>query len=204
MITIIDYGLGNLRSVSKAFFLMGAEVVISNKIEDIANAEKLVLPGVGAFGDGMKNLRESGLDKILSDEVVIKKKPIIGLCLGMQLLAKNSTELGFNLGLGFINAEVKILESQSHKFKIPHVGWNEVSPKLDALLFKDLQEPSFYFVHSYQVVCKDPAIVAATCNYGHEFTAAVQQDNIFGVQFHPEKSQKDGLKLIENFINLKL
>lgn len=202
MIAIIDYGLGNLRSVSKALLLLGEDNLITNNKDDIEKADKLILPGVGAFGDGMKNLKESSLDKILTQQVLFKKKPILGLCLGMQLLAKNSEELGFHQGLGWIDAEVKKLESEKHKLKIPHVGWNDVFPKKDAMLFKEMHEPSFYFVHSYQVVCKDPDIVSATCNYGYTFTAAIQKGNIFGVQFHPEKSQKDGLKLLENFIKL--
>ncbi len=204
MITIIDYGAGNLRSVAKAFEFLGATAIVSSGPEDIATAEKLVLPGVGAFGDGMKNLREAGLIEPLNREVLQNKKPLLGICLGMQLLAKDSEELGTHAGLGWIDAHVRRLDVGGLGLKIPHVGWNDVSPKPGAALFEKVSaSPSFYFVHSFAVACSNQEDIAATCNYGKDFAAAIQHGNIYGAQFHPEKSQKDGLRILQNFIELE-
>lgn len=203
MITIVDYKAGNLRSVAKAFEFLGAEARVSALPEDILNAEKLVLPGVGAFGDGMKNLRDSLLLEPLRKAVLSDKKPILGVCLGMQLFAESSEEGGLHKGLGWIEGRVKKLEPGISSLKVPHVGWNSVAPKEEAILFRNIQpNPSFYFVHSYAVDCKNADDVAATCNYGNDFTVAIQKENLFGLQFHPEKSQKDGLRVLENFISL--
>ena len=203
MIAIIDYGMGNLRSVAKAFEQLGAEALITGNAEEIRKAAKLVLPGVGAFGDGMANLKNAGLIEVMNEEVLTKKKPILGICLGMQLLASDSEELGMHKGLGWIDAHVRRLDANGTGLKIPHVGWNDIRITPGANLFEHLpQNPSFYFVHSFAVRCNNAADVAATCEYGTAFTAALQHENIHAVQFHPEKSQKDGLKVLENFIAL--
>ena len=204
MVVIVDYGMGNLNSVRKALEVLGADAVISNKKSDLENADRIILPGVGAFGQGMKNLKELGLIDALKKEVLEKKKPFLGLCLGMQLIAKNSTELGFNDGLGWLDAEVRSLAEKSRTIKIPHIGWNEITFKPESPLFIGFQnKPAFYFVHSYHVICNSESDVAATCDYGLTFTAAINKDNIFGTQFHPEKSQTVGLQVLKNFLDWK-
>lgn len=201
MITIIDYGMGNLRSVAKAFEKIGARVRVSGSVEDLRNADRIVLPGQGAFGDGMKNLETLGLVEPLYEEVMEKKKPFLGICLGLQMLARESSEGGQCKGLGFLQATVRRFQIDENLFKVPHMGWDDVTPKSNGTLFKGVGErPNFYFIHSYHMVCDDPDVVAATCDYGEVFTAAVESDNIFGTQFHPEKSQKNGLQLLSNFI----
>ncbi|MBU1165629.1 imidazole glycerol phosphate synthase subunit HisH [Candidatus Micrarchaeota archaeon] len=216
MIGIIDYGMGNLRSVAKALELLGADVTVTADLSELSTAEKLVLPGVGAFGDGMKNLHSLGLVDFLGTEVLTNKKPLIGICLGMQLLAKEGFERGHHTGLGWIDASVRKFDFSGHHggnanqvLKVPHVGWNDVKftdgeQNLNSI-FNGLKDGvSFYFVHSYHMICQDKSDVAAICNYGYDFTAAVHRDNIFGTQFHPEKSQDAGLKVLENYINLKI
>lgn len=201
MITIIDYGMGNLRSVAKAFEKIGARVRVSGSVEDLRNADRIVLPGQGAFGDGMKNLETLGLIEPLYEEVAKKKKPFLGICLGLQMLARESSEGGLHKGLGFLQATVRRFQIDENSFKVPHMGWDDVIPKSNSMLFKGIGEnPNFYFIHSYHVVCDNTDIVVATCDYGEVFTAAVESDNIFGTQFHPEKSQKNGLQLLTNFI----
>ncbi|HAM95380.1 TPA: imidazole glycerol phosphate synthase subunit HisH [Candidatus Azambacteria bacterium] len=201
MITIIDYGMGNLRSVAKAFEKIGAQVRVSSSVEDLRNADRIVLPGQGAFGDGMKNLKTLGLIEPLYEEVMKKKKPFLGICLGLQMLARESSEGGIHKGLGFLQATVRRFQIDENSFKVPHMGWDDVIPKSNGILFKGIGEkPNFYFIHSYHMVCDDSDVVAATCDYGEVFTAAVEHDNIFGTQFHPEKSQKNGLQLLTNFI----
>jgi glutamine amidotransferase len=204
MIAIVDYGMGNLRSVAKAFEFLGADVAVTSRPEDLAAAEKLVLPGVGAFCDGMKNLKSAGLEGPLRKEVLENKKPVLGICLGMQLFAIDSEEGGHHAGLGYLQAHVRRLRVEGTGLKVPHVGWNDVFPRSGAALFEKIPEkPSFYFVHSFAVECADGQDVAATCSYGGEFCAAVQRENIYGVQFHPEKSQKDGMCVLRNFIGCK-
>jgi len=202
MITIIDYGMGNLFSVGNALKTLGAEVVISSKAEDIRAADKIVLPGVGAFPDGMKNLKDLGIDKTLAEEVLVKKKPLLGICLGMQLLATVGEEHESTDGLGFIEGTVRKFKISGKKFRIPHIGWNDVVPKGDDPLFKKIRTPIFYFDHSYHFVPKDGSTVIATCDHGEVFAAAVRKENIFGVQFHPEKSQREGLDLLNSFLRL--
>lgn len=193
--------MGNVRSVAKAFELLGNEMVISNKTNDIKKAAALILPGVGAFADGMKHLEQYGLIDILSEEVVKNKKPLLGICLGMQLLAKTSEEFGLHQGLGWLDAEVKPFRFENQDLKVPHVGWNDIQFKEGSPLFRGLRkDPVLYFVHSYHLVCPDN-IVIAECNYGYKFVAAIQQNNIFATQFHPEKSQTVGLKILNNFVN---
>lgn len=201
MIVIIDYGMGNLQSVANAFELLGESVLISKDPKDIQNAKALVLPGVGAFSDGMKNL--NGLRDILEEEIIIKKKPFLGICLGMQLLARKSYEHGEHEGLGWIEGEVRRMEPRVSECKIPHMGWNDVTILQSNLLFSGLTSlPTFYFVHSYSLVLDEGFKDCATseCEHALTFTASVRKGNIFGVQFHPEKSQYAGLKLLQNFI----
>lgn len=191
--------MGNVHSVLKAFETTGEEVLISRRNEDLQRAEAIILPGVGAFGRGMENLKKFGLIEGLYEEVIIKKKPFLGICLGMQLLAEESEEFGRHPGLGWIPARVRRFNLSS--LNVPHMGWNNLVIEKENLLFKNLKNsPEVYFVHSYFVDCREPDSVIARCDYGGPFTAAVQKENIFGVQFHPEKSQKVGLRIIKNFV----
>jgi glutamine amidotransferase len=202
MIVIVDYGLGNIFSVVNAFEAIGCPVYVSNKNEDLQKAEGIVLPGVGAFGDGIKNLKNLGLVDTLHEQVIDNGKPFLGICLGMQLMARDSYEGDYHEGLRWLPASVKKLVVNDPNLKLPHMGWNEINIKLKDPLFLGIEgDFNFYFVHSYHMVCDDPKIISATCNYGIEFTAAVQSDNIFGMQFHPEKSHKNGLQLLRNFVN---
>ncbi len=202
MIAIVDYGLGNLFSVRKAFEFLGAEVAITDKPEDIRTAERVVLPGVGTFGDGMKNLRDRGLDKALHEAVIKDKKPFLGICLGLQLLAEAGEEYGKHEGFGWITGTVRKIASEKQNLKVPHIGWNNVTRTKDTPLFKGIKpNADFYFLHSFQMQCDEPSDLVATTEYGETVTAAIMRGNIFAVQFHPEKSQEHGLKLLENFIS---
>lgn len=203
MIVIIDYGMGNVFSVKNALDVIGAEAIVSDKPGDLGEADKIILPGVGAFPDAMRNLKGLGFIEVLEKEVLKKKKPFLGICLGMQLLASRGEEGKLTDGLGWIDGHVKRFNVNEKKFRVPHMGWNDVLPQKGNTLFKDVEPPIFYFVHSYHLVPKDVSLAVATCDYGEKFVAAVQKDNIFGVQFHPEKSQRSGLKLMENFLNFK-
>ena len=204
MIVIVDYGLGNLFSVQKAFEMLGAEVKVSGAAEDICAADRIVLPGVGAFGDGMDFLREKGLDSALTEEVMGKKKPFLGICLGLQFLAETGEEHGEHTGLGWIKGRIRKLDVEKQGLKIPHIGWNDLTMVRKSPLFAGINPVAdFYFVHSYQLDCGDPADLVATATYGETITAAIQHGNIFATQFHPEKSQDNGLKLLENFIRWK-
>lgn len=202
MIAIIDYGLGNLRSVAGAVKKVGFEPIVSSRIEDLQAANKLILPGVGAFGDGMKNLRERGLVEPLTEIVVRGKKPILGICLGAQLLAKSSEEFGHHEGLGWVDASVVKLTSEGG-LRVPHVGWNDCIQVKHSALFEGVpQDALFYYVHSFHIACNDPELVIGECDYGMRVTAAVQHENIYATQFHPEKSQQYGLQLLKNFLSL--
>lgn len=201
MTVIIDYGMGNLFSVENALKHLGAEVKISNTEEDIQTADKIILPGVGAFPDGMKNLKNLGIIEILEEAVFENKKPILGICLGMQLLATEGEEDSPTMGLGWIAGRVRRFDIDENHFRLPHVGWNDIVPRKDTFLFRGVERPTFYFVHSYHLVPEDNSVVAATCAYGEDFVTAVQKDNIIGVQFHPEKSQRSGLRVLKNFID---
>lgn len=202
MIGIIDYGLGNLRSVSGAVKKVGFDTMISSRVDDLKAAEKLILPGVGAFGDGMRNLRERGLIEPLTDIVVGGKKPILGICLGAQLLAKSSEEFGYHEGFGWLDAQVVRLTPVGG-LSVPHVGWNDCRQVKSSALFEGVPlDALFYYVHSFHIVCNDPTLVIGECDYGMKVTAAVQSGNIYATQFHPEKSQKYGLQLLKNFLTL--
>ena len=203
MVVIIDYGMGNVGSVKNAFDFLGEEAIISRKEEDIKSASHIVLPGVGAFKKGMENLVSFGLLDILHHEVLDKKKPFLGLCLGMQLLADEGEEGGTTKGLGWVAGKVRKFSTDESKFKIPHVGWNDVSPQNNSKLFMNISNPVFYFVHSFHFVPDDVSVVAAKTNYGENFVSAVEKENIFGLQFHPEKSQSAGLEIFTNFLKVK-
>jgi len=203
-IVIIDYNMGNLRSVQKAFERVGADAIISNNHEVIKKASKIVLPGVGSFKDGMENLDKLDLITILNEEVISKKKPFLGICLGMQLLSKKGYENGETKGLSWVDAEVIKFDFTNYekKLKIPHVGWNNVKYKNKNRLFDNILDNSdFYFVHSYYFNTVEDVITSST-DYGFDFTSSIQKDNIYAFQFHPEKSQNVGLKLLENFVNI--
>lgn len=200
-IAIIDYGMGNLGSIANMLKKVGTKAMITADPTAIENADKLILPGVGAFDNGIKNLAERGLISLLNVQVVQHKKPILGLCLGMQLFAQRSEE-GQLPGLGWLEAEVirfKFDAANAH-LKIPHMGWNTITPCLSHPILAEMEtEPRFYFVHSYHVVCTNHQNVLAQALYGFDIAAMVIQDNIIGAQFHPEKSHKFGMKLLKNF-----
>lgn len=208
-VTIIDCGIGNLRSVQKAFEKAGASPIISCRHEDIATARALVLPGVGAFGAAMQRLWELDLVELLRQEVLQSGKPILGICLGMQLLARSSEEGGTHDGLDLIPATVRRMDFTGTRdwakrtLRLPHMGWNAVQPAQGSRLFNGIPAGSdFYFVHGYHVECDEPSMIAATCHYGANFVCGIEHRNIFAVQFHPEKSQKDGARLIGNYVRL--
>lgn len=201
-VVIIDYGMGNVGSVKNALTFLGKESVISSDPRDLESASHLILPGVGAFADGIKNLAGSGLLPTLESEVLIKKKPILGLCLGMQLFAGEGEEGGLHKGLGWIKGRVQRFKVDEKLYKVPHVGWNDIYPSDRAILFLGVKRPIFYFVHSYHLVPEDKSIISAEAEYGQRFVAAIEKDNIFGLQFHPEKSQSEGLRVLENFLKL--
>lgn len=203
MIVIIDYGIGNLASVLNMFKKIGVkDVVVSGDKELISKADKLLLPGVGAFDAGMTNLENSGLIPVLNKKVLEEKTPILGICLGMQLLTKRSEE-GVKPGLGWIDAEtIKFNPDPSLKLKVPNMGWAYVDVKRENKLLNSGVKDRFYFVHSYYVKCLDSQQSIATSNFGDDFTCAVNKENIYGTQFHPEKSLKFGMKVLENFSKL--
>jgi len=204
MIVIVNYGLCNLRSVAMKFERIKAEAIISAKPADILQADKLVLPGVGYYAAAMRNLVEADLVGPLNEAVLGKKIPILGICLGMQLFTKSSEE-GNCGGLGWIDAVTKKLAPPQGEraYRVPHVGWNSVELRQGAVLFEGI-DPGlrYYFVHSYAVFCEDPGQIAAATDHGQSFASAVVRDNIHGVQFHPEKSHRHGLAMIENFLRL--
>nr|NJM04386.1 imidazole glycerol phosphate synthase subunit HisH [Desulfobacula sp.] len=200
-IAVIDYHMGNLRSVGKAFQKIGARAVITNEHQAIKNADKIVLPGVGAFKEGMEKLKQLNLIDILNREVIENKKKFLGICLGMQLTGTRSYEIEESSGLNWIKGDV--VRFEGNNLKIPHVGWNEISFVRSNALFENIPDQTdFYFVHSYHFKPDMKYIVSLT-NYGFDFVSSVNQENIFGCQFHPEKSQRYGLEILKNFVNLK-
>ncbi len=198
MITIVDYQMGNLRSVQKAIEKVGGEAKISSDGAEIADAEKLVLPGVGAFGDAMSELRRRELDQPIRD-FIDSGRPFLGICLGLQLLFQRGYEHGQHEGLCVLDGEVIRFDLPS-QYKVPHMGWNTVTKRCDAPILKSTPDDShFYFVHSYYVVPSDPSVVALECDYGGKFCAGIRRNNLFATQFHPEKSQANGLALLREF-----
>lgn len=202
-IVIVDYGMGNLNSVKKRLDRMKVDSVISSAPEDIVNSQKIILPGVGHFAKAMFNLKELNLLDVLNEAVLIKKKPILGICLGMQLMAKSSEE-GEADGLGWFDAEVTRFQvSDKIKYKIPQIGWNQIYIKKNSRLMNNIPELSeFYFVHSYHFKVNNPSDLLNETEYDYSFPSAVEHDNIFGVQYHPEKSHDAGAQLLQNFIDL--
>ena len=195
MIAIIDYGMGNLRSVQKAFEYLGYDAKVTDDTAEMEAADKLVLPGVGAFGDAIKTIRDKGIDKVIY-KAADDKKPFLGICLGMQMIFDKSYEYGEFDGLGLIKGEIKLLPDNVKK---PHIGWNNLNIKMCSPLFEGLPEsPYVYFVHSYYLETDAP-VVSATTYYGKEIQVAVQKDNMFALQFHPEKSGDVGLQILKNF-----
>ncbi len=200
---IIDYGMGNLISVKRAFEECGADVIISDNPDDLSSASHIVLPGVGAFADGMSALHAAGWVKSIQRAVEEEEAALLGICLGMQLLADSGVEGGEAAGLGMIPGQVVRLESGESGERIPHVGWNEIWPQQQHALFEHIADGSdFYFVHSYHFITSDPAFVLSTTPYCRGFTSAVGKGRIMGVQFHPEKSQRSGFQLIRNFLSI--
>jgi len=202
MIAIIDYGMGNIHSVHKALEFTGAKTIVTNKPEAIASAKKCVLPGVGAFDDAMRELKKQNLISCLR-QYVSNHKPLLGICLGMQLFFEESEEARESKGLGFLKGKVKKFK-QADGLKVPHMGWNQLKKsKKECLLLEGICDNSFvYFCHSYYPQPKETDVVAATTPYGLDFAAMVWQDGLYGVQFHPEKSQSVGLKILKNFVEL--
>jgi glutamine amidotransferase len=207
MIAIIDYGMGNLRSVQKGFERVGYPADVTSDPAVILAADKIVLPGVGAFRDCIHNLEQGGfVDPIL--KVISEGRPFLGICLGLQLLFSESEEFGLHKGLGVIPGRVvrfpEGMTEAGEKLPVPHMGWNQISLKKAPLLFNGVEDDSnVYFVHSYYVKPDDTSVVAATCQYGIDFCAAIQRDNVMATQFHPEKSQAIGLQMLKNFAEMK-
>lgn len=200
-IAIIDYGMGNVRSLMNAFEYLGEKVILTSDPDELAKADRLVLPGVGAFGDAMKAINGSGLKPVIDQLALDEKKPVLGVCLGMQLFARTSHEHGVHQGFGWLDATIVPLEVAAPA-KVPHVGWNAVDFAHNDWLFAGLPrgESDYYFVHSFQMLCKDPTDLVATTDHGGAITAAVRRGNLVATQFHPEKSQDNGLQLLKNWI----
>ena len=200
MIAIIDYDAGNIKSVEKAMQLLGQEVIITRDRETIMNADKVILPGVGAFGDAMEKLRSYGLDKVIY-EVVEKKIPFLGICLGLQLLFEKSDETPGVKGLGILPGEVLRIPDKEG-LKIPHMGWNKLELRSPSPLLEGAEGEYVYFVHSFHAEPEDRSIITSVCDYGMEVTASVGRGNVQAFQFHPEKSSRVGMRLLKNFVEL--
>ena len=209
---VIDYGSGNLKSAAKALEAAAKNVNINSKIivtsdpKIINQSDKVVLPGQGSFRDCYLSIKRiSGLNETLNEFVLEKKKPILGICVGMQLFAKTGYESQETKGFGWIDAEVRKVNNMNKKLKLPHVGWNEIELKKDCFIFSNIKNKShFYFIHSYEFITKQKDCVVAETNYGNSIIVSVEKENIVGTQFHPEKSQKNGLVILENFLKWKL
>ena len=200
MTGIVDYGVGNLFSLQHSLLAIGQPSLVTSDPDELRRADRVILPGVGAFGAAMENLNRSGLRDAMNEAVLQRGRPFLGICLGMQLVAARGTEKGLFDGLGWIPGEVRLMAPTDPDIKLPHVGWNDIVIERNLPLFQGLKkERAFYFVHSYALCPQDPAHIAAACEYGGSLVAAVYRDNIFATQFHPEKSQKNGLTILENF-----
>jgi|SRR4051794_1461722 glutamine amidotransferase len=203
-VAIVDYGMCNLDSVRRAFEELGARAFVTDDPVGLERADRIVLPGVGAFPDAVRNLRARGLADALSKQVLENGAPFLGVCLGMQLLAAVGHEVETTEGLGWIDAEVRRLQPTANGERVPHIGWNEVDVSIDdhPLFAGIAPRADFYFVHSFHVACREPADVLATTPYCGDFVSAIARDNVFATQFHPEKSQQHGLRLLRNFLEL--
>jgi len=206
MIAIVDYNMGNVGSIRNMLRKIGAESVITSDVDRISRASKLILPGVGAFDNGMTHMQQMGLMDVLGEMVLERKIPVLGICLGMQLITRRSEE-GELPGLGWIQADTVRFEfdHQAESTKIPHMGWNIARPRHCDTLFNglgDTDDTAFYFVHSYHVVCDDEADVLARATHSYEFTCAIEKGNILATQFHPEKSHRYGMQLLKNFVEM--
>lgn len=198
MIVVIDYGMGNLGSIANMIKKVGHKCIITSDLEEIKKASKLILPGVGSFDNGMRNLAELGMIEVLNQKVLVEKTPILGICLGMQLMTKSSEE-GTSAGLGWLDAQTKKFVSDT--LKIPHMGWNIIKHQKKSKLFDECEsEKRFYFVHSYFVSCNQEVDILTNTNYTQDFVSSFEKENIIGVQFHPEKSHKFGMSLLKNFL----
>jgi len=212
LIAVIDYGSGNLKSAAKALEVVASninknfKIAVTSDPKIIKQSDKIVLPGQGSFRDcylGIKRI--SGLDETLNEFVLEKKKPILGICVGMQLFAKTGYESQETKGFGWIDAEVRKINNMNKKLKLPHMGWNEIELKKNCFIFSNIKNKSHvYFIHSYEFIVKQKDCVVATTNYGNSIIVSVEKENIIGTQFHPEKSQKNGLIILENFLKWKL
>jgi glutamine amidotransferase len=205
-VALIDYDMGNMRSIRNALRVMTKDVTTVSDGGELGSPNAVVVPGVGSFADGMANLRQRGFIEPLTELVVDEKTPYLGICLGLQFVADHSTERGVHDGLGWINGEVTRLQPESEEFRVPHMGWNnvEIRSNEDEVLYKEFESSgTFYFVHSYHLSPEttDNSHITSTSWHGTDVTASIRQDNIFGVQFHPEKSQATGIKVIENFVD---
>lgn len=201
MVGIINYGMGNLKSVFNAIEYVGGNAIICNTISDLDKVNRIIIPGVGSFGKCINNLRQADFFNSLNDLVINKAMPTLGICVGMQIMATKGFEGSECDGLDWFDASVIKIDSKNNTLRIPNIGWTEINLKSDHVLFNKIpQNPVFYFVHSYFMKCNNPADVIATYNYGDEITAAVSKKNIIATQFHPEKSQDVGLQFLDNFL----
>jgi glutamine amidotransferase len=202
MIAVVDYGSGNLTSVRHALATVGANAVVTNDPKELERADRIVLPGVGAFGECMRKLQASGVVDTLKREVLEKKRPMFGICVGLQVLASEGEEMGRHEGLGWIPGKVRRLRAADAGLRVPHIGWNSARIVKPHPMFDGLKpDATFYYVHSYVLDPTDRAIISAVCDYGEEAVCAIAKDNIFATQFHPEKSGDAGLTLLANFMS---
>ena len=202
MIAILDYGVGNLNSIHNMLKRNNIKSIITNEISEIKKSSKYILPGVGSFSHGIKSLKNSSFLNILENEILWNKKPILGICLGMQFFT-NYSEEGGDRGLGWINASTLKFNFDNQNLAVPHIGWNQIIPKKENCIFKNLTKNEFYFLHSFYVFCHDSNDVLANSSYGISFASSIRKGNIYGIQAHPEKSHIYGKKLFENFNNIK-
>ena len=199
---IIDYGAGNIASIYNGVHSTGHDVIVSSDPEKISKSSHLILPGVGSFQKGMEGITSNGLIKILDDQVLLEKKPILGICLGMQLFASYSLEDGYHKGLNWIKGRVEKINVDLDNIKVPHIGWNEVKLKKKSKLLINIEETLiFYFVHSYHFLPDDKSVITGICQQGKDLISCIEYNNIYATQFHPEKSHNIGLQVLDNFIN---